>query len=146
MEVTNLESRRHCREARSFRFLLEVCDKRTELDLTLPAKLSISYYSPSNATPRPQAKTVLPAAACPKRSKRLKFSFFKPCTDAKTTTIIVNTVTRPNTALTMRTPLRLSRAAGYINRGISGSQGPNTKMMKITQGVSDFESALFSCR
>ena len=48
---------------------------------------------------------------------------------------MVATVTNPNMLTTTKTPGRLCVAAGYINRGISGSHGPSTNTTKINQGV-----------
>ena len=44
-------------------------------------------------------------------------------------------VVTPNADATIATPKKLPFAAGYITRGMSGSQGPNTNIMKRIQGV-----------
>ena len=61
----------------------------------------------------------------------------RPTRVSHTAVSIVSTVTTPNTVVTSSTPGRLSWAAGYISSGISGSQGPSTKITKMTQGVID---------
>lgn len=52
-----------------------------------------------------------------------------------TTAVIVVMVTTLNIRVTSSTPTRLCFAAGYIRRGMSGSQGPSTKIMNSIQGV-----------
>jgi hypothetical protein len=51
---------------------------------------------------------------------------------------IVAIVTTPKTLITRTRPKILLFAAGYINNGIKGSQGPNTKIVKSIQGVRFF--------
>ena len=46
-----------------------------------------------------------------------------------TMVIIVRMVAVPNTPVTRTTPEVLFLAEGYMIRGISGSQGPNTNMV-----------------
>jgi len=59
---------------------------------------------------------------------------------------IVAIVTTPKTPVTSTRPKVLLFAAGYISNGISGSQGPNTKMVKSIQGVRFFAfSPLWTC-
>jgi hypothetical protein len=60
---------------------------------------------------------------------------------------IVTIVVTPNSAVTNTTPHTLPVAAGYINIGINGSQGPKRKMVNRTQGVMARRSAaaLRSC-
>ena len=53
----------------------------------------------------------------------------------KTTPTIVIIVTAPNTKVTATKPSLLSLAAGYINNGINGSQGPKRKIVKRIHGV-----------
>ena len=52
-----------------------------------------------------------------------------------TATVIVPTVTRVKTAATSTTKPTFASDAGYISTGISGSHGPNRKMVNSTQGV-----------
>jgi len=58
-----------------------------------------------------------------------------PNADISTIPIMVIIVMTEKAAVTNIRFHRLPRAAGYINRGISGSQGPKTKMVKSIQGV-----------
>jgi hypothetical protein len=58
-----------------------------------------------------------------------------PNADASTIAHMVNTVTTPKTRDTQTTPARLLLAAGYINIGINGSQGPSTNIVNRIQGV-----------
>ena len=51
-------------------------------------------------------------------------------------TNMVKIVVTPKASVTKATPPMLCLAAGYINRGMRGSQGPNTKMVNRIQGVS----------
>ena len=64
-------------------------------------------------------------------------SLIKEAPNAAASTIahMVNTVTAPNTRDTQTTPARLLLAAGYINIGINGSQGPSTNIVNRIQGV-----------
>lgn len=55
---------------------------------------------------------------------------------------IVEMVTTPNTAATIATEAILPFAAGYMIRGIRGSQGPKTKIVNRIHGVRLFESDL----
>ena len=48
---------------------------------------------------------------------------------------IVAIVTNPKMEATMATLIISFLAAGYITRGINGSQGPRTKMVNRTHGV-----------
>ena len=48
---------------------------------------------------------------------------------------IVAIVVNPKMEATMATLIILFVAAGYITRGINGSQGPKTNMINRTQGV-----------
>ena len=48
---------------------------------------------------------------------------------------MVEIVTTPKIEATSTTSIILCLAAGYIIRGISGSQGPKTNIVKSTQGV-----------
>gem|GEM_PF-3195049 len=66
---------------------------------------------------------------------------------SSTTPSIGAIVAAPNTPATNAAPARLPLAAGYIRSGISGSQGPNTKMMNKTQGVAFLVPGdLWKCR
>ena len=58
-----------------------------------------------------------------------------PKADIITILIMVVIVTTPNTEVTAISPHGLFFAAGYINKGINGSQGPKTKTVKSTHGV-----------
>ena len=48
---------------------------------------------------------------------------------------IVSMVVNPKTDATRMTPGILCCAAGYMTNGISGSQGPNTKIVNNIHGV-----------
>jgi len=78
---------------------------------------------------------VSPARAWEYLSACGKEIFDKPKYEAMTQASIVVIVTSPKTIATATTANTLDLAAGYIMRGISGSQGPKTKMTKRTQGV-----------
>ncbi len=54
---------------------------------------------------------------------------------------MVEIVINPKIEATIATSIMLCLAAGYIIRGINGSQGPKTNIVKRTQGVrlTDFE-------
>ena len=91
----------------------------------------------------PQAATEAPAAAC---SHRPSDGILRmPTVVRKTAASIVSSVTRPNTMATAKTSDVLCRAAGYMNSGMSASQGPSTKMMNIAQGVMDLPVFLCTC-
>lgn len=85
------------------------------------------------ATPHP--KIVKPARAWVYFSKKEKESLESPNDARSTTDNMVTMVVRPKTAVTKNVPLKLAVAAGYINIGISGSQGPSTKIVNKIQGV-----------
>jgi len=51
---------------------------------------------------------------------------------------MVAMVVNPKISATIATVSILPLAAGYITRGIKGSQGPNTNMMKRIYGVKSF--------
>ena len=51
---------------------------------------------------------------------------------------MVDMVTKPNTSVTPNKLCQSPCAAGYIKTGISGSQGPSTKITNNAQGVMDF--------
>ena len=84
---------------------------------------------------RPERQMAPPASACVQRSSLLKRAKLIPHEAAMTTAIMVPMVAALKTTATSIVPDRLCLAAGYINNGISGSQGPRTKMVKSTQGV-----------
>jgi hypothetical protein len=67
---------------------------------------------------------------------------FIPRIEIKTIPSMLIIVTPPNTLVTSIRPGRLLFAAGYINMGINGSQGPKTKIVKRTQGVIFIEPSL----
>ena len=48
---------------------------------------------------------------------------------------MVAIVVAPKTPVTNTTPDELLFAAGYISKGINGSHGPKTKIVKRIQGV-----------
>ena len=48
---------------------------------------------------------------------------------------MVSNVAREKTTVTNSTPAMLASAAGYISNGISGSQGPNRKIVNKIHGV-----------
>ena len=61
--------------------------------------------------------------------------------------IIVKIVTTPKMAVTITRLHKLPMAAGYISRGISGSQGPKINIVKRTHGVMlFFPSWAWTCR
>ncbi len=78
---------------------------------------------------------VAPAKAWAYRSSRPIGRRFVPRDKSITIPSIVIIVTILKTKVTSIKPKILSFAAGYINKGISGSQGPKTKMVKSIQGV-----------
>ena len=90
----------------------------------------------------PERKIARPARACEYRSSLPNGSLDSPAEEAQTIVIIVPTVVRANTDATRATAVILPLAAGYMMRGISGSQGPNTNIVKRIYGVRDnaFES------
>ena len=51
----------------------------------------------------------------------------------------------PKTKTTAARPAKLLFAAGYMRIGISGSHGPNTRMVKSIQGVRLTVFSPFSC-
>jgi len=83
----------------------------------------------------PHSRIAGPASACEYRSSLWTGILRSPWTDASTIVSIVNRVVRPNTDTTTTTLGILCLAAGYITRGINGSQGPNTNIVNRTQGV-----------
>jgi hypothetical protein len=66
---------------------------------------------------------------------RFQVNFFSPNLKARTTDIMVPIVTTEKSTDTIIVPDKLSWAAGYINKGIRGSQGPKTNIIKSIQGV-----------
>ena len=58
-----------------------------------------------------------------------------PNADIKTMAIMVDSVAAAKTVVTAARPQRLPCAAGYMSKGISGSQGPKTKITNNTHGV-----------
>ena len=84
---------------------------------------------------KPHRRIVAPA-----RAWLYRWTFFKgrkstPARPRKTAANIVAVVTVPKTAVTPIKSKSPPLAAAVIISGISGSQGPKTKMMNKTQGV-----------
>jgi hypothetical protein len=65
-----------------------------------------------------------------------------PKLNAFTTINIVPIVKIEKTAVTQKSVRKLKLAAGYINSGINGSQGPKTKIVNSIHGVKFGESVL----
>ncbi len=78
---------------------------------------------------------VAPARACVYRSNRPIGRRFAPKDKNMTILSIVIIVTTLNTMVTSTKPKILLFAAGYISKGIKGSQGPKIKIVKSIQGV-----------
>ena len=81
---------------------------------------------------RPHRRIVVPAITWLYRCTFRKGNKSTPARPTKTAPNITRVVTRPNTLVTATTPEYPSRAAEYITNGISGSQGPKTKMMNYS--------------
>ena len=92
-------------------------------------------YNPINSIPTPQIKIVKPATACMYLSRNFIGSIFNPNKGSRTMAIMVDIVVILNTAATVTTPRVLCLAAGNINNGIKGSQGPKTNIVNNIQGV-----------
>ena len=73
------------------------------------------------------------------RSSRPIGRRFAPKERSITILSIVTIVTTPKTPATSTRPKVLLFAAGYISKGIKGSQGPNTKIVKSIHGVRFFD-------
>ena len=84
---------------------------------------------------RPERQIAPPASACVQRSSLLKLAKRIPHDAAMTMAIMVLMVTALKTTATRIVPDKLCFAAGYISNGISGSQGPSTKIVKRIHGV-----------
>jgi len=80
-------------------------------------------------------KIMAPAIAWTYLSKRPKRRKLAPQEETAIMASIVNIVARPKAVATTITPEILCLRAGYMTRGIRGSQGPKTKMTKSIQGV-----------
>jgi hypothetical protein len=76
-----------------------------------------------------------PAIAWTYLSKRPSRRKLAPQEETAIITSMVNIVARPKDEATNITPEILCFIAGYMTRGIRGSQGPKTKMTKSIQGV-----------
>jgi hypothetical protein len=89
----------------------------------------------------PQRRIAKPARPWEYLPSLASGSFDKPYNEARTIHSMLAIVTKPKTDATRPTPIILLSAAGYIRRGISGSQGPNRNTMKRIHGVKlpDFE-------
>ena len=83
----------------------------------------------------PLKKIALPANAWVYFSNFSSFTKLIPVVVNNTIVVIVAMVTRLKTAVTLTTPSTLCCRAGNMSKGISGSQGPKTKMTKSIQGV-----------
>lgn len=92
-------------------------------------------YSGRNFIASPQSKMASPADACEYLPSFSVDNFESPMCDSSTIVIIVAIVTSPNAEVTITTPHPLFLAAGYITRGIKGSQGPNTNIVNRIHGV-----------
>ena len=57
--------------------------------------------------------------------------------DTHTTVVMVAIVAAAKISVTIASNHQLPAAAGYITRGISGSQGPKRNIVNRTQGVRD---------
>lgn len=93
------------------------------------------FYIPINITAIPQRRIIKPANALEYFSILPIGNFDKPCNEAKTIPSIVKMVVSPNKDATIITDIIFPLAAGYIKRGINGSQGPNKNIIKRNQGV-----------
>ena len=100
------------------------------------------YHSPRNFIAPPERKIANPAKACEYRSSLCKGNLDKPYDDARTIASMVAIVVSPKTDATRATLSMLFLAAGYMIKGIRGSQGPKTNIVNKTHGVIpiDFES------
>lgn len=94
-------------------------------------------YSPRNLIAPPERKIARPARACEYRSSLRNGSFESPRNEAQTMASMVPMVVRPNIEATSATVHMLPLAAGYMMSGISGSQGPNTNIVKRIHGVKE---------
>lgn len=99
---------------------------------------AVRSYNPRNVTAPPEAKMANPARAWLYFSSLCTGNRDTPREVAMTTASMVAIVVSPKTEATIATLPISDRAAGYIRRGISGSQGPKTNMMKRTHGVTLF--------
>ena len=80
-------------------------------------------------------RIIAPAKAWANLSSFPSVRKLKPQEERVIRTSMVRIVVRPKARVTRTTPNKLCLAAGYMRRGISGSQGPKTKMVKRIQGV-----------
>jgi len=97
----------------------------------------------------PHRKIIAPAAACIHRSRTPNRAIRSPADPNPTTANIVPIVAKANTTAIRMTVRAFNRAAGYIRRGMRGSQGPKTKSEfgfkrkpKITAGGRETEAFL----
>jgi len=92
-------------------------------------------YSPRNWIAIPEKKIIDPAIRWLYFSTGFRLILLRPILKAKTIDIIVAIVTTEKRTETRMAPPILLSAAGYMRIGISGSQGPKTKIRKSIHGV-----------
>lgn len=91
----------------------------------------------------PHIKMTRPAIEWACRSSQWLCTARVPWTSTSTVASMTANVAIRNTLVTAATPSHEDCEAGYISSGMSGSQGPKTKIVNSNQGVTCFETYEF---